>query len=883
MASSIERLRPGLTRALATLERAPGDRAHDASMFPRALTDALRGEEPLVLRVGHSLGAAANEHGPSPREPLWMRLEPQGAAVRIVSLLGGEARGVAALRIVLRAEEEWCCDAPKCQRTRVRFEVAVVTDADDALGPLTVHEGTSRPDAQRIASALASRLGVPLEGDPIEPDPALESDVEAAPSEEEPALTAEELAHWSLRNEAGRWVVRDRATLGPRQALHREVLLLGALVAAALGSGVGASLAWHAGDRERASIYGICGVVCAVASFAVSQIALHSARYRAEGAPVLFAHRNRFVASPWVARDGAVMLVPEGRYGAGLPIEGIERIVCVGAGGEHRLLCESDHGAIELGVFASERTAKAWRRVVERLLDMSRHVPSVVVALALCGALFACGGQAAVGPSVAPAGSAASSAVSAAASSGAGARVTGSAIAAASPTSSASTPSSVPSSQVASVSSPSRESAPARSVDVALPTIDDDLPAALAEGKRRGVPVLVDVWAAWCHTCLSMRAFVLPNPAIAGLSNELVFATIDSENARNADVLERYRVGVWPTFFVVDSKDGAVLGLWEGSASVDELRAFLRGTLDASRAAKEPALAALLKGNREQAAGRCSTAVQHQQRALSLGGPAWSRRSEAVKSLIFCQRRLRQWKACVNTGIAEAPGVMGASIPADIAGTLLDCADEVSDAALRERARDVATARLRALVESPPEGSSTDDRADALSLLADALTARGQRAEARGLLDRQLALLEAAASAAPSPEVAATFDYARMNAYVASGRADEAVSLLERRCAEMPDAYEPRARLAQALRSLGRHEEALRAVEEALARIRGPRRTRYLTMQADLLATLGRSEREREVVRELVATYEALPAGAREHPSNVSGLKAARARLGRTR
>ena len=33
--------------------------------------------------------------------------------------------------------------------------------------------------------------------------------------------------------------------------------------------------------------------------------------------------------------------------------------------------------------------------------------------------------------------------------------------------------------------------------------IEDDYPRALAEARARAVPLFVDAWAPWCHTCLS--------------------------------------------------------------------------------------------------------------------------------------------------------------------------------------------------------------------------------------------------------------------------------------------------------------------------------------------------------------------------------------------
>src|SRR5262245_21251461 len=83
---------------------------------------------------------------------------------------------------------------------------------------------------------------------------------------------------------------------------------------------------------------------------------------------------------------------------------------------------------------------------------------------------------------------------------------------------------------------PSRE-APARPV---LPFIHDDFPAALEQAKRRGKPIFVDAWAPWCHTCLSLRAFVLTDPALAKVADDFVWLSIDTELEKNASFVARY-------------------------------------------------------------------------------------------------------------------------------------------------------------------------------------------------------------------------------------------------------------------------------------------------------------------------------------------------------
>jgi hypothetical protein len=90
------------------------------------------------------------------------------------------------------------------------------------------------------------------------------------------------------------------------------------------------------------------------------------------------------------ARRGELMLVPEGRYGAGLPIAGIDTV-------EHRadthgelLACVTDHGPIELGRFDSKGQARAWQRALERVLAWSRHTAVLLLVVALASAAAAC-------------------------------------------------------------------------------------------------------------------------------------------------------------------------------------------------------------------------------------------------------------------------------------------------------------------------------------------------------------------------------------------------------------------------------------------------------------------------------------------------------------
>jgi len=48
-----------------------------------------------------------------------------------------------------------------------------------------------------------------------------------------------------------------------------------------------------------------------------------------------------------------------------------------------------------------------------------------------------------------------------------------------------------------------------------LAWIEDDYPAALACAKARKLPLVLDLWAPWCHTCLSMMSTVFTDRSFA--------------------------------------------------------------------------------------------------------------------------------------------------------------------------------------------------------------------------------------------------------------------------------------------------------------------------------------------------------------------------------
>jgi tetratricopeptide (TPR) repeat protein len=390
--------------------------------------------------------------------------------------------------------------------------------------------------------------------------------------------------------------------------------------------------------------------------------------------------------------------------------------------------------------------------------------------------------------------------------------------------------------------------APASDASAPAPKLvfsQNDVAQAMQRAKREGKAVFVDAWAPWCHTCLSMKHYVFVDPSLAPLSERMAFVAIDTDRPENVAFVEKYAIDVWPTFFVLDPEGGDVIGFWPGAASVREIRELATGALDVLDArrsagkAADPVLAALVKARALHAERNYDQAARAYAAALKIAPPDWARRSEALFGWVGSLAKAGRGRECVEAGMKHLRDVRGAALPADFARVVFQCTDGIADAKKRRAAREAAVARLRELVASPPAEASIDDRADALDILAGSLETLNDRAGAKQAHEQQVALLERAASEAATPQAASTYDYQRAMAYLALGRPEAAVKMLQEREKQLPDSYEPPARLASVLAEMGRTKDALAAIDRALPHSYGPRKLRYLALKARIQTALG--------------------------------------------
>src|SRR5262245_2207872 len=84
--------------------------------------------------------------------------------------------------------------------------------------------------------------------------------------------------------------------------------------------------------------------------------------------------------------------------------------------------------------------------------------------------------------------------------------------------------------------------------------INDDWAKAKAQAIEAGQLIAVDVWATWCHTCLSMKHFVLTEKPLADVSKQHTFLMLDFDRPENAAFFAKIAVPALPTFMVIDPK-----------------------------------------------------------------------------------------------------------------------------------------------------------------------------------------------------------------------------------------------------------------------------------------------------------------------------------------
>jgi thiol-disulfide isomerase/thioredoxin len=419
---------------------------------------------------------------------------------------------------------------------------------------------------------------------------------------------------------------------------------------------------------------------------------------------------------------------------------------------------------------------------------------------------------------------------------------------------------------------------PAAEPEGSLSWIRDDYAGALACAKARHVPLVLDLWAPWCHTCLSMQTTVLVDKSFEQDAGKFVFASLDTDREDNAPALVRLAISAWPTFYVIGD-DETVMARFVGGASIAQFHGFLDAGARAVTGGVAAADAHLLSAERALAVKDFTSADTELTASIGVAPAAWIRRPEVLGSLILTKYRRHDLAGCLDTAEQYMATTGNAAVASDFLVTAMSCADDAAkagkpDAEAVKNVRTHAVARWKELLGDDTAQLSVDDRSDAMASQREAMDALGDKAGAKAVAEQQAKLLDDAAAKAPSPLAAMTYNWPRADVYVYLGRPLDLVPALEQSAKALPKEYDPPARLGWLYWKAGKLPEAATWTDKALALAYGPRKARLLGLRADIAAAAGDKAAERTFRAQAVAQYEGLPKG-EENPDGLAAAKAA--------
>jgi tetratricopeptide (TPR) repeat protein len=357
-----------------------------------------------------------------------------------------------------------------------------------------------------------------------------------------------------------------------------------------------------------------------------------------------------------------------------------------------------------------------------------------------------------------------------------------------------------------------------------------------------------------------MKAYVFTDAQLERYAGRFVWLAVDTENAKNTAFLKKYPVNVWPTLLVLDPKKEAVALRYTGGATVPQLKKLLDDGDKLFRGAAGKAEEAVSRGDRLETDGKHAEAAKAYEEALAAAPKNWSRLGRTAESLMFALTFSRNNEDCAARALELYPKVKGTYSAANVAAVGLGCAAELpAENAKRASTIDTLEKATREVLASKTIPLSGDDRSGMYDSLISAAESEKNDTEAQELRVQWAAFLEEQAAKAKTAEQRAVYDSHRLSVYLALKTPEKAIPMLQQSERELPKDYNPPARLAVAYREVGKYDDAMAAVERALALAYGPRKIGILQTKASIYTKKGDKEQAKKTIEEAVAYAESLP------------------------
>jgi hypothetical protein len=361
-----------------------------------------------------------------------------------------------------------------------------------------------------------------------------------------------------------------------------------------------------------------------------------------------------------------------------------------------------------------------------------------------------------------------------------------------------------------------------------------------------------------------MKAYVFTDRSLERYAGQFVWLSVDIENSKNADFLKRFPIDGVPTFFVMDPAKEKVALKWLGSATVPQLTKLFddgRKSVGGSDNALQQALA---RADRLYGEGKNAEAAKAYQEVLKKAPANWSRFGRTTESLLFALQASEQYDLCAETAMKAFSRVKNSPSALNVSALGLDCAVAMpKENGFRSERIAQMEIHARTTMANRQVVVAADDRSGLYISMIGAREDRGDAEGAKRITGEWAGFLEGEAAKAKNPDARAVFDSHRLSAYMELGQPERAIPMLEASERELPDDYNPPARLAVALRAMKEYDKALAASDRALQKIYGPRKLGVLTTRADIYSDMGNKEAARKTVEEAIQLAESFPEGQR--------------------
>ncbi|HEX9149985.1 MAG TPA: tetratricopeptide repeat protein [Thermoanaerobaculia bacterium] len=361
-----------------------------------------------------------------------------------------------------------------------------------------------------------------------------------------------------------------------------------------------------------------------------------------------------------------------------------------------------------------------------------------------------------------------------------------------------------------------------------------------------------------------MKAFVFTDKALKRHAGQFVWLSLDVEKAQNAPYKKAYGVDALPMYFIVDPKTEKVALRWVGGATVPQLQKVFADGLVAVKGGGRGVEEVLARADRFYADADYGKAAAEYRQALRVAPSNWSRSARATESLLYALYQTKDWVGCAKTAQDAFPRLKQTSSAANVAASGLSCALEIpaSDASRAQLVKSLGDAS-REILASPRKDLAADDISAVYETLASEREAAKDEAGKKKVLQERATFLEAAAARAKTPDARAVFDSHRLGTYLDLGEPERAIPMLQASERDLPQDYNPPARLAVAYRAMKRYDKALAASDRAIKRAYGPRKLGILQTRADIYKEKGDPAAARRTIEEAVKLAESLPDGQR--------------------